>query len=700
MHPIRILACLSLCLTGATALADTSVEALDPVVVPVTADPLLGNALSATAGRINREEIQERPLLRPAEVMEAVPGLIVTQHSGDGKANQYFLRGFNLDHGTDFATELLGMPVNMATHAHGQGYSDLQFLIPELVDRINYRKGPYAADQGDFATAGSADIDYVRTLPQNFVDGTLGNNGFARLLVAGLVPQRDGHLLYALETGANNGPWVVPEHHTKWNGVLRYSEGTRDEGWSLTGMAYTAQWTSTDQVPRRAIASGLISAYGSLDPTDGGDAHRFSLAWEGAAHDGTGWRHAHAWVLSNQLQLWSDFTYCMDSIALTGSCVRTDQFTQYERRITAGGDVTFGGETRLLGHTVNWRTGAQGRQDFLPSLGLALSTGRQITQQISQDSVHETRAGVFGEAEIVWVPRFRSVLGWRVDTYRFDVQSDTSANSGSRSASIATPKLALIAGPFGTTEVYANLASGFHSNDARGVTARVSVDPRDPAFGQRIDPAPGLVRATGAELGVRLQPVAGWNASLALWRLDLDSELKYQADTGLTQAFNPSRREGIEWSNRLSPLPHLAVEIDLSKSRARYTRFSTDPASPLYSPGPYVAEAVDTTAGLRVQGDAGPWSYGATLRYFGPRALIEDNSVRSASSSEVNLQLSHHLRGGAVVRLDMLNVLDHRVSDIDYFYMSQLRNEAAPVNDVITHPAEPRGVRLSLRVPF
>lgn len=697
-----LLATLACCL--APAWADTpapaAVDALAPVVVLAPPDPLLGNADSASAGRINREEIQERPLLRPAEILEAVPGLIVTQHSGDGKANQYFLRGFNLDHGTDFATTLLGMPVNMPSHAHGQGYSDLQFLIPELVDRVSYRKGPYAADQGDFATAGSADIDYVRTLPADYLEGTLGDHAFGRLLLAGTPPVAQGHLLYALETGQNDGPWVVPENHSKWNGLLRYSQGTRDEGWSLTGMAYAAQWTSTDQVARRAIAGGLISPYGSLDPSDGGDAHRFSLAWEAASRDGAQWSRAHAYAIANQLQLWSDFTYCMDSIALTGNCNRGDQFTQYERRRTAGGDYNRGGELRIAGFPALWRSGVQLRQDWIPSLGLGLTTRRQLTEQISQDSVREGRVGVFGELEVAWTPTFRSVLGLRGDRYRFDVGSDTPANAGARSAGIGSPKLALIFGPYDRTEFYANLARGFHSNDARGVTATVSADPRDPAFGKALTPAPGLVRATGAELGLRAQPVTGWNTSLALWRLDLDSELKYDADTGLTVPFNPTHRQGIEWSNRTYPLPHLAVEVDLSKSRARYTRYSSDPANPLYSPGPYVAEAVDTTAGIRLQRDAGPWSYGATLRYFGPRALIEDDSVRSASSSEVNVQLTRRFEAGLQLRLEVLNLFDRRVSDIDYYYTSQLRGEAAPVNDLVTHPAEPRGFRLSARLPF
>ncbi len=286
------------------------IQTLEVVEVKASNQDLIGIANTASEGTVTAKQLENRPLLRPAEVLEVVPGLIISQHSGDGKANQYYLRGFNLDHGTDFATTLMGMPANMPTHAHGQGYSDLQFLIPELIDRMQYRKGPYSADVGDFATAGSASIDYFRKLDSPFADLSVGTHGYRRALIAGSPEVGNGNLLYALEWTENNGPWVLPENIGKLNGLLRYSQGSRDNGWSVTGMAYNAKWSSTDQVPQRAIDQGLISRYGNLDTTDGGKTHRYSLSGEWSERENGRWTRANAYVMDYSLNLWSNFTFC------------------------------------------------------------------------------------------------------------------------------------------------------------------------------------------------------------------------------------------------------------------------------------------------------------------------------------------------------------------------------------------------------
>ena len=255
---------------------------LSAVEVRAKAENLEGIATSGSEGVVSSQRLAAVPILRPGEALEMVPGLIVTQHAGDGKANQYFLRGFNLDHGTDFATYLGGVPVNMPSHAHGQGYTDLNFLIPELVDRISFRKGPYFAEEGDFSSAGAAHIDYFRQIDGTLAQLTLGQNGYARSLLAGSPELGGGHLLYALELFHNDGPWQVEEHYRKLNGVLRYSQGTRNDGFSITGMAYHGRWTSTDQIAQRAISSGAVDRFGSLDPTTGGETHRYSLSGEWA----------------------------------------------------------------------------------------------------------------------------------------------------------------------------------------------------------------------------------------------------------------------------------------------------------------------------------------------------------------------------------------------------------------------------------
>ncbi|MBL8488167.1 MAG: TonB-dependent receptor plug domain-containing protein, partial [Rhodocyclaceae bacterium] len=309
------------------------IPTLREVAVVGAQDGLPGNADSASEGTVTKEQLATRPLLRPGEVLEIVPGLIISQHSGDGKANQYYLRGFNLDHGTDFATWVMGMPANMPTHAHGQGYTDLNFLIPELIERIQYRKGPYRADQGDFSAAGSASIDYARILPSSFAELGLGQNGFRRGLLAGAPAAGGGRLLYGLEWQEANGPWTVPENYGKLNGVLRWSWGTEENGGAITAMGYKAQWSSTDQVPQRAIDTGIISRFGTVDPTDGGRTSRYSLSGEWARRDAESGSRASAYAIRSALDLWSNFTFFMDNPALG------DQFLQSERRHVLGGQA-------------------------------------------------------------------------------------------------------------------------------------------------------------------------------------------------------------------------------------------------------------------------------------------------------------------------------------------------------------------------
>ena len=311
-------------------------QLLSPIEIRAQSENLLGAAASGSEGVVSSQRIAAVPILRPGEVLEMVPGMMVTQHAGDGKANQYFLRGFNLDHGTDFATFVAGMPVNMPSHAHGQGYTDLNFLIPELVERMSFRKGPYFAEEGDFASAGSARIDYFRQIDGTLALATLGQNGYARALLAGSPEVGSGRLLYALEWFHNDGPWEVDENYRKLNGVLSYSQGNRNDGFAVTAMAYRGQWTSTDQVAERAIDSGLVDRFGSLDRTTGGETHRYSLSGEWAARGQDSQSKANAWWVKSDLDLWSNFQYCLNDFANSGTCDTGDQFKQSERRQNAG----------------------------------------------------------------------------------------------------------------------------------------------------------------------------------------------------------------------------------------------------------------------------------------------------------------------------------------------------------------------------
>jgi len=675
------------------ALLAGGVPTLDSVIEIDYDNNLIGTASSASEGTISSEDLATRPLLRPAEVMEAVPGLIVSQHSGSGKANQYYLRGFNLDHGTDFATSLMSMPLNMPTHGHGQGYLDLQFLIPELIDRIQYRKGPLAADEGDFATAGSAAIDYKRTLDAPFIDLTVGADGYRRALAAGSHRAGEGMLLHALELTGSDGPWVLNEDLSKRNALLRYSQGTRDHGWSMSAMAYASSWNATDQVPQRALASGQVSRFGNLDPTDGGKTSRYSLSYEWAKRGQSQQQRANAYVVDSSLNLWSNFTYCLNDIAANGNCNRGDQFEQVDRRQVYGGGVSQAWQMTWRGRPTELTVGLQGRFDDIGEVALNTSSKRLRTGTIRRDQVREGNLGVYVEQKIQWLEKFRSVVGLRGDAYHFDVNSDRAINSGQRNAQIASPKLALIFGPWRQTEYYLQASSGFHSNDARGVTSRINPDFRDPGFLTATERADPLVRARSYELGLRTAIVPNVQTSLALWQLDLASELLFIGDAGTTEASAPSRRRGIELANYWTPNKQLTLDVDAALSKAHFRHSSPG--------GRLIPGSIEKTASVSATWNgSGAWSGGMRLRYFGPRPLIEDGSVNSKSSTLTNLQMTYAATKQLKLRLEMLNVFDRKVSDIDYFYESQLAGEAAPVTDLHTHPAEPRTVRAAINWSF
>src|SRR4051812_35544125 len=384
--------------------------------------------------------INAQPAARPGEVLETVPGLIVTQHSGEGKANQYFLRGFNLDHGTDLAITVDGMPVNMPTHGHGQGYADVNFLIPELIASMRIRKGPYFADEGDFSAAGAVHIEYLDKMNPGLVQATAGMFGYGRALTIKSLPLWAGNLLFAGEAIVYDGPWDVPDRARKINGVLRYSQGTADDGFSVTGMAYDNHWTSTDQIPERAVSEGLIDRLGSLDPTDGGLASRYSLSTRLSQTSDYGVTRFDAYAIRSTLTLFNNFTYFLDD------SVNGDQFSQLDQRTVLGfhGNHTFKG--RLGPYDSETRIGLQSRYDDI-DVGLLKTFQRTALSTVRLDNVQEGSVGFYAQNTTKWTNWVRTIVGVREDLFQGKVASDTPQNSGNADASIASPKFGVVFGP-------------------------------------------------------------------------------------------------------------------------------------------------------------------------------------------------------------------------------------------------------------
>lgn len=667
------------CVSAAVA---AGVQTLDTVEVIDAADNLLGTADSANQGTVGGKRLEAIPNYRPGELLESVPGLIVTQHSGEGKANQYFLRGFNLDHGTDLAVSVDGVPVNMRSHGHGQGWSDLNFLIPELASGLQYKKGPYYADEGDFSAAGATQVQLMNRFERGIGEISAGGFGFRRALIAGSPAAGNGNLLYALELFHNDGPFTSPDDYRKINAVLRYSEGSAQNGFNITAMAYQGKWNSTDQIAQRAVDSGRIGRFDALDPSDGGEAHRYSVSGGWRRGYAGGFTEANAYVVSSKLNLFSNFTYFLTDP------VNGDQFGQTDKRVVSGFNVKQTWFGKWGGREVENSAGLQVRNDNI-SVGLLSTRLRQTLGVTRQDHVVESSAGLFFQNSLRWTEKFRTVAGLRADFFRGDVSSDNVANSGKASDHLVNPKLSLIFGPWAKTEYYLNWGRGFHSNDVRGTTITV-----DPTTGAAASKVPLLVRTAGYEVGFRSALFPRLETSFTVYQLDFESELLFVGDAGTTEPSRPSKRVGFEWTNIYKPASWLLIDADVAFARARFS--NPDPA------GNRIPGAVEGVATLTAAVDElGPWYGSARLRYFGPRPLIEDNSVRSHSTTLVSARAGYKFDKKLRLQLDAFNLLNRKASQIDYYYASRLPGEpAAGVNDIHFHPSEPRSFRISAILNF
>lgn len=669
------------CATAATS-ASTDSTGHDPETMLVIgrSNDLVGVASSASQGFVGAEILALRPMLRVGELLETVPGMIVTQHSGSGKSNQMFLRGFNLDHGTDFRTEVEGMPVNLPTNAHGQGYTDLNFVIPEMVDHVDFKKGVYYADVSDFSGAGSARLALKRRMDRNFIRLESGEFAHRRAVTGISHKLGSGHLLVGGELHYYDGPWDLPEDVNKINGMARYTwlNDNEDQEFSLLAMAYDNAWDSTDQVPQRAIDSGLISPLGLIDPTNGGAASRYSLSGKWHREGENQQQKIEFYGYRYKMQLFSNFTYLLDDPS------QGDQFEQFGKRTVLGLQAEHQWYPDWFGVTNYGRIGFQSRSDIIGEVSLHKTRQRQRLSTVRSDEVFQTLNGVFAELETEWAPQWRSVLGVRLDNYYFDVTSDREENSGDANSTLASPKFSLAWQAAPSLEVYLNGGFGFHSNDARGTT--ISIDPATNEPAAKVDP---MVRATGAELGLRVMPVPNGHSTFSLWWLDLDSELLYVGDAGATEASDGSRRYGIELANFFEPIGNLAVDLDLSFSEARLLDVPDD-----RDRIPGALENV-ITAGVTWRSENGLFCSGR-LRHLGRYPLVEDDSVRASATNLVNVGLGYSFEN-IELGLDLLNAFDSDDNDIQYYYASRLAGDPTDgVQDIHVHPVEPRSVRARL----
>src|ERR1700689_264146 len=670
----------------ARAQTSTAPDQLEEIQVTAQRLGLLGSASTASEGIVVNDELALTPAFRVGQLLETVPGLQVTSHSGEGKGNQYLLRGYNLDHGTDLATFVDAMPGNEPTHAHGQGYTDLNFLIPELATKVTYTKGPYYAPEGDFASVGSVHINYVDALtPQvSYTEGTLG---YQRFFGGGSVGLGAGELLGALEWQHYNGPWVDPDELHKINAVLRYRVGDNIDGYSLTAMYYHGMWNATTDQPERAIEEGLISRYGSLNPSDGGMAQRASLTAQLFKPIAEGELHASAFVFGNELTLWNDFTHFLTDP------VHGDQEEQHEDRTTIGGNLDYKHAARIFGLQNDVTVGLATRSDFndvsrLPTEDRIVIAAADDPLNFSEaDTVRLSSFSAYVESTTHWTDWFRSVLGYRYDT---QYGSDKGTNAGTASDHLLAPKGGLIFRPVETTELYVSAGRGFHSDDLRGVTAAQNAHEVG---------APLIARQSGEEIGLRQQITHAFTMTLAFSNLSAQSETTYDPDAGIDTAGPGSRRRGYEVNLTYQALQWLEFYGSYSGNRARYVTPFDDCTGHV---GEYLPNSPFATGSFNVYvKDLGPWSGSLGYRYLSSYPLSSDDSVQGHGYGIWSGDAHYLIGNGWSVGLGIYNLLNKKADAAEFWYIDRVQGEpAAGVADVHIHPLEGISGRFTIAKSF
>jgi len=646
-----------------------------PVLPPirVTAPPPVS---SSSEQIIPGRDFELRPQGRPADILRLVPGLIINQHQGGGKAEQYLIRGFDADHGTDLAIFVDGLPVNLRSHAHGQGYADLHFLIPETVKAVDVLKGPYFPEYGDFDTAGAVVFltrDYVEENTLEVAGGSFNTQRYLALLS----PTRDALKTFiAVEGYRSDGPFEHPNGYVRFNIFAKATASlAQDMTLSVWASHYRAEWHGSGQLPSRAIRAGLIDRFGAIDPNEGGVTQRTNLnidyAWRvGAAQRLT----AHAYASYYALSLFNDFTFFLNDPE------HGDMINQRDRRVVAGFDTQYEIKSLPLGMPLTSTAGFQYRIDT-PHIVLANAIQRHQVARVQDVSIVEQSYSPFVKFELVPLDKVRLVTGARGDIFLFHGTEhvDTSEPFQTREVTKARPnvKANLILGPWLDTEFFANFGTGFHSNDARAVLTNTKLE--------------ALPTATGYEFGVRSRALPRMELFATYWFLDLSSELVFVGDDGTTEARGATHRDGVEVGIKIRPLDWLTLTGDFTYTR-KAEFVDTGAAIPL---APIWTARADVTVRL-------PWGLSSSLemRYLGDRFADEDRHVTARGYTLLNWTGRYRYRNLETF-LSVENLADVHWREAQFSFTSRLPGEpAGGVNDVHFTPGAPRSFLGGIAVHF
>ena len=640
---------------------------------------------------VRSRDFSLRPIRRPGDVLEVTPGLVVIQHAGGGKANQYYLRGFDSDHGTDLALSIDGVPINNPSHAHGQGYADVNFVIPEIVERIEVDKGPYFVKHGDFATSGAVNLVTRRLAAENTAMISAGRFDLYRAVVTGGTEVGAFSTLFAIEGAGQDGPFENPEDYDRYK---LFSRGGWEEGdWrsDLTFASYRGTWNASGQLPLREVRAGRLDRFGFIDPTEGGTSQRHQLSsrtvW---SPDDREEASVFAYGVYYDLDMFSNFTF------FARDPVNGDQIEQKDKRWFGGGEARYmrrvdvgGFETAFVG-AVGVRGDHIGEQ-------LNYTVQRDFLTRQTDHNVSQVNSFAYVSADTAWLPWLRTVVGLRFDDLYFDVDNNLNSTSdptltgqGTKNDAIVSPKASIIVSPLANVDVFLNYGEGFHSNDARGVVR--DVDPVDPS-----------AKARGGELGVRTRLLDRLDVAAAFWMLDLDSEIVFVGDEGTTEASGATRRIGGELEVRYRILDWLFFDVDYTQTVARF-RFEPDEADDVP-----LAPRFTVNGGITARREDGFFGSLRT-RAISARPANEDGSLTAAGYTVWDLQVGKRFAlpeawtGGYVkaltLQLDILNLFDHDYREAQFATDSRLQSEPDVVSDSGFTPGYPLTAIGTMTVAF
>jgi TonB family protein len=625
---------------------------------------------AASSFSVRDRDFELRPIGSVQDILRVTPGLVMVQHSGGGKANQYFMRGFDIDHGTDLALNIDGVPINMVSHAHGQGYADTNFIIPEVVERVEVTKGPYFSNQSDFATAGAVNMVSREKFEHSGVTlGVFGSPGVgqpgARALIVAS-PQFESlgaQATFAAELGQSNGPFEKPDAWNRYKLLNRLTFAPSENSkLSLVHMSYGSEWSGSGQIPTRAIETGLISRFGTLNPSEGGSTsrHQLALTYSLRPNESSELK-ALAYFGTYRFNMFSNFTFFLNDET------QGDEIEQVDRRIFMGAKLSYRTVRNLGSIRFDSTVGADVRNDEIQN-ELWNSAQRVQLKNVRANDVHETLGGLFVHEEVTPLRWLRLNVGARVDLLSFAVDNRLATNdpdaprSGTASALQFSPKASLVLSPFAgenfELDVYANYGHGFHSNDVRGVFSTPAVNP--------------LSRAVGEEVGARTRLFKRFDVAAALWNLDLQNETVWIGDEGTTEVGAASNRFGVELETRFEILPWLAADLDVTLTKSNSAGASTS------SQGLVLAPKQTWAGGLSAKHRWGPGELRGGLRFYGlgDRPASDDGELIAEGFTQFDFHLSYQHRWFKV-GLDVENLFNGSYRSDQFATSSRLPSEAA-----------------------